>query len=132
MEVTSPQTRQRSRRSAAIAGGVVGGVFGLAIIITSAFLILKRRKKKLVHGEYGLTPFYDSTGSNITHTDTSQVIGRKSPVRQPQASEQESGSNRPGDNPIQVLRHQVDVVLQRMTNLEARMPPPDYTSRSPQ
>ncbi|KAG7087119.1 hypothetical protein E1B28_013100 [Marasmius oreades] len=113
MEATSPQTRQRSRRSAAIAGGVVGGVFGLAIIITSAFLILKRRKKKLVHGEYSLTPFYDTTGSDITHTDTSQVIGRKSPVRQPQASEQEPGSNRLGDDTIQGCQAKILLVIER-------------------
>ncbi|KAG7087118.1 hypothetical protein E1B28_013099 [Marasmius oreades] len=137
---SSPSTgvtpSQAPKSAGAIAGGVLGGIFALAIVTAFVFLLLKRRNKKLKYGNYGLTPFHDITAPNLARTDINlkernrQVLGEQLvPQRYPDNDQTDDiGLNRPGDDTIQVLRHQVYVVTQRMVALEAGLAPPDYNS----
>ncbi|KAG7087112.1 hypothetical protein E1B28_013093 [Marasmius oreades] len=138
--------KQRPKNVAVIVGLTVGfitlGIIGAIILYFNHY----RRRWKTDMTPPIVTPFSDTTGYNITRTDIKerqkQLFGqrerRKRQSRVYEQAPQTSAANNQTDDTgidqlrdtMQELRHQVDIVTQRMGALEAGTArPPDYSPR---
>ncbi|KAF9258708.1 hypothetical protein L218DRAFT_948201 [Marasmius fiardii PR-910] len=127
----------------AIVGSTAGGLFVLAVFIV---VLLKQRNKRTSDS----TPFLTSSRLSGTTTSTVNMIQKNGAMVQqreqpaqleahehaPQGSgtgdrimNVTSGPNE-GDDTVQILRYEVDVLKRRIAALEGESAPPDYSSHA--